>query len=271
LRENFADRLSATGEPIQDLVTNRTADDETIVRMAPSSRGIDNPTRAVHESKVLRQVVAELSQAVERDPVPETAGTPASEQSLTLYQGNRTVGRSIACHLDAIGLHHAEQLEASSLAPLRVSIDARVRPRVDQDPARGEDSVDLAQGIDHALRCNSSKCPRQQDHVECRVGIWQSLGRTDCETDVLNLRFAHGLPCGFDALGIGIQPINTRSQRRDAKRETAVATPQIQNAFTADEGLATPFPQLVEGPRPERRRHGRNLHADVADIADAAE
>jgi hypothetical protein len=49
--------------------------------MALTGRDVDDPLRAMHEAQVLAQVPTELSEVTERYAMPETAATPALEQS----------------------------------------------------------------------------------------------------------------------------------------------------------------------------------------------
>src|ERR1700716_921814 len=74
--------VSRTAKRFEELVADGTADDELVVRVALARRGVNDPVRSMHEAQVLPQVVAELSEAAERDEMPETAATPAAEQSL---------------------------------------------------------------------------------------------------------------------------------------------------------------------------------------------
>ena len=96
------------------------------------------------EAQVLGEVLAELGQAIERDPVPETTTTLALEQSVAHNARDRTIRPSIGGELEPVRPHYPEALEAVNFPALAVREDARVRPRVDQDPARREDPVNLS-------------------------------------------------------------------------------------------------------------------------------
>src|SRR5437879_1842439 len=79
----------------EELVADGAADDELGVRMAPARRAVDDPLRTMHEAQMFRQVVAELSEVVEWDAMPETAGTPALEQSVAHHARDRQIRRSV--------------------------------------------------------------------------------------------------------------------------------------------------------------------------------
>jgi len=63
--------------------------------MALAHRGVDDPLRAMHEAKMLPQVLAELSEVAEWDAMPETARTPALEQSIAHHARDGAIGRSV--------------------------------------------------------------------------------------------------------------------------------------------------------------------------------
>jgi hypothetical protein len=112
--------------------------------VAPARRLVDDPRRAVHEAQVLAEIRAEIRQAVEWDPVPETAATPAPEQALAHHSGDRTIRRLIVGELDAVRPHSSEHLKTSRPATLDVRRDSRLRSGVDEHPAGHEDSMNLA-------------------------------------------------------------------------------------------------------------------------------
>src|SRR5213596_3775094 len=68
--------------PLEDLEANPATDHERFAGMASPGLLVNDPLRAPHEAHVFREVVAELSQAVERDEVPEAALGLAPEQAL---------------------------------------------------------------------------------------------------------------------------------------------------------------------------------------------
>src|SRR5437899_12857212 len=125
----------------EELVADGAADDELVVRMALARRAVDDPLRTMHEAQMFRQVVAELSEVVEWDAMPETAGTPALEQSVAHHARDRQIRRSVVRELQPGGLHDSEALESPRLPALRVRQNARIRPGVDQGPAGCENPV----------------------------------------------------------------------------------------------------------------------------------
>src|SRR5439155_21350211 len=143
--------VSRTAQRFEKLVADGTADDELVVRMALARRGVDDPLRAMHEAKMLPQVLAELSEVAEWYAMPETARTPALEQSIAHYARDCVVGRSVVGELQPGGLYDSEALESPRLPALRVRLNPRIRPGVDQSPTGCENPVHLDQGIDHAL------------------------------------------------------------------------------------------------------------------------
>ena len=91
--------VSRTAKRFEELVADGTADDESVVRVAPARRGVDDPVRSMHEAQVLPQVVAELSEAAEGYEMPETAATPALEQSVAHHALDGTIRHSIVREL----------------------------------------------------------------------------------------------------------------------------------------------------------------------------
>src|SRR3981081_4498925 len=87
--------VSRTAKRFEELVADGTADDELVVRVALALRGVNDPVRSMHEAQVLPQVVAELSEASERDEMPETAATPAAEQSLAHHPRDGAIRRFV--------------------------------------------------------------------------------------------------------------------------------------------------------------------------------
>jgi hypothetical protein len=59
--------------------------------VTPACRLVDDPVRAVHETQVLPEVVAEVKQALEWDAVPEAAVALAPEQALAHHPRDRTI------------------------------------------------------------------------------------------------------------------------------------------------------------------------------------
>ncbi|TMG10125.1 MAG: hypothetical protein E6I00_13770 [Chloroflexi bacterium] len=76
--------------------------------------------------------------------MPETAAPSALEESLANNARNSAIRRSIVDEFGAGRVNDAEALESAGLLTLRVRQDARVRPRVDQDPAGRENPMNLA-------------------------------------------------------------------------------------------------------------------------------
>jgi hypothetical protein len=93
---------------------------------------------------VFPKVLSERSQAGEMDAVPETAATSTLEESLANNARDSAVRRSIVHELGSRRVNETEELESASLLSLRVRKDARVRPRVNQNPAGRENPVNLA-------------------------------------------------------------------------------------------------------------------------------
>jgi hypothetical protein len=153
--EDLADGLSANR--LEELVANSAANDELVIRVTPARCLVDDPPRAMDKAQVLSQVLPKFRKAVKRDTVPQATTTHAPKQSIANNHGDRVIGRSIARELGPGRHHNAEPLKSSDLATLHVSEDSRVRPRIDQHPTRREDSMNLAEGIDHALSCHASK------------------------------------------------------------------------------------------------------------------
>lgn len=98
----------------------------------------------MNESQVLLEVLTQSCQVVERDAVPEPPTTPASEKSFALRARDGAIGRTVVGQLEAVGPRYAEALEAAFAAALRIRWDSGVRPRVDEDSMRREDSVNLS-------------------------------------------------------------------------------------------------------------------------------
>ncbi len=70
---------------------------------------------------------------------------------------------------------------------------------------------------------------------------------------------------GSNHIWVGINPVNTCRETRDAKRQAAIAAPKVQNTLPAHEAYAAPLPELVLGPRPENPGDGGDEFAGVAD------
>ena len=257
--------VSRTAQRFEKLVADGTADDELVVRMALARRGVDDPLRAMHEAKMLPQVLAELSEIAEWYAMPETARSPALEQSIAHYARDYVVGRSIVRELQPGGLYDSEALESPRLPALRVRLNARIRPGVDQSPTGCENPVHLDQGIDHALWSDSSKCPREDHQVEGCIWIRQMLRRARGEAHVSNTRLARVPFRGSNGLGVGINSLNPCGERRDPERQAAIAAPEIQDALPAHERRAAPLPELVVRTRAESRRQCGDVPAEAAD------
>src|SRR5260370_5449129 len=171
----------------------------------------------MHEAQVLRQVLAEIGETAEWNAMPETAATPALEQSLAHHQRDRAIRRSVVHELEPRGVHEPEALKSSRFRALHVRRDAGIRPGVDQRPAGCENPVNLAQGIDHARSRDSSKRPREDHHVEGRVWIRQMLRRAGRESHVSNAGLARVPFGGSNRVRIRIDTVNTLTQRRAAQ------------------------------------------------------
>src|SRR2546425_8249248 len=118
--------------------------------------------------------------------MPETAATPALEQSFAHHARDGLIRRSVVRELQPGGLYDPEALESPRLPALRVRRNARIRPGVDQGSAGCENPVYLDQGIDHALARDSSKCPREDHHVEGRIWVRQLLRGAGGEAHIAN-------------------------------------------------------------------------------------
>src|SRR3989441_3683423 len=187
--------------------------------------------------------------------MPETAATPALEQSFAHHARDGLIRRSVVRELQPGGLHDPEALESPRLPALRVRRNARVRPGVDQDPAGCENPVYLDQGIDHALSRDSSKCPREDHQVEGCIWIRQMLCRAGGEAHVSNTRLARVPFRGSNRLRVGINSHNPCGERRNPERQASIAAPEGKDALPADEPRAAPPPELVVTMRAESRRH----------------
>jgi len=214
---------------------------------------------------VLPQVPAELSEVAEWYAMPKTAGTPALEQSVAHHARDRPIRRSVVRELQPGGLYDPETLKSPRLSALRVRLNARIRPGVDQDPAGCENPVYLDQGIDHALARDSSKCPRENHHVEGRVWIWQMLSRAGGEADVSNTGLARVPFRGSNGLGVRINSLNPCDERCDPERQAAIAAPEVQDPLPAHERRAAPLSELVVRTRAESRRQRGDVPAEVTD------
>src|SRR2546425_8177531 len=204
--------------------------------------------------------------------MPETAATPALEQSFAHHARDGLIRRSVVRELQPGGLHDPEALESPRLPALRVRRNARVRPGVDQDPAGCENPMYLDQGIDHALARDSSKRPREDHQVEGCLWIRQMLRRAGGEAHVSNTRLARVAFRGSDGLRVGINSINACGERRDPESQAAIAAPEVQDALPPHERRAAPLPELVVRTRAESRRQCGDVPAEVADgvLCDAA-
>jgi len=219
----------------------------------------------MHEAQMLRQVLAELSEVAEWDAMPEMAGTPALEQSVAHHARDRPVRCAVVGELQPGGLYDPEALESSRLPALRVSPNARIRPRVDQGPAGCENPVHLGQGIDHARSRDSSKCPREDHNVERRIWVGQVLRRAGGEAHVWNTGLARIPFRGGYGLRVGINSLNPYGERCEPERQAAIAAPEVQDALPAHERRTAPLSELVFRTRTESRRQRGNVPAEVAD------
>ena len=95
----MAARCFAELQRFEELIANGTADDELVVRMALARRAVHDPLRAMHEAQVLRQVLTKFSEAAEWYEMPETAATPALEQSLAHHALDRAIRHSVVREL----------------------------------------------------------------------------------------------------------------------------------------------------------------------------
>ena len=85
------------------------------------------------------------------------------------------------------------------------------------------------------------------------------------EAHVSNTGLARFPLRGGNGFRVGIDPVNTCGERRDAERQAAVAAPEVQHALPAHEGPAAPLPELLVRMRPESRRQRGDMSANVAD------
>lgn len=85
--------------------------------------------------------------------------------------------------------------------------------------------MDLAEGMDHALACDSSKSPRKDHHVEGAVPVRKSLRRADGKASVTRTGTARAVLRAGDAFGVGVETLHVSRERRDADGEPAVAAP----------------------------------------------
>ena len=91
------------------------------------------------------------------------------------------------------------------------------------------------------------------------------LRRAGDEAHVSNTSLARFPLRGGNGFPVGINPVNTCGERRDAERQAAVAAPEVQHALPAHERQAAPFRELLVRVRPESRRQHGDVPADVAD------
>src|SRR5215472_12509103 len=101
--------------------------------------------------------------------------------------------------------------------------------------------------MDHALLGDASKGPGQDHHIEGGLAIGELLSRTDAKANVSYTGLAGVLPRRCDRLWIRIDAVHSRRERRDPKREAAVATPEIEDALPSDETFAAPLAELAQG------------------------
>src|SRR5688572_4332178 len=132
---------------------------------------------------------------------------------------------------------------------LRIREAARVRPRVDEDPARPEDPVDLLQGIDHAPSWNASERPRQKHDVEMLVGERQLLRHAHLEPRVRRADLARLLTREPYRPGIRIDSDDLRRVGRAPERHAAIAAADIDHALATDQADPAIFSELVLGRR----------------------
>ncbi len=91
----------------------------------------------------------------------------------------------------------------------------------------------------------------------------QTLRRSGGEAHVSDAGFAR-VPSGSgDGFRVGVDAIHSCGRPRDPKGETAVATPDVQDALVAHEPVAAPVLQLDLWKRPESRSRGRDVIADI--------
>src|SRR6266576_1932568 len=121
--------------------------------------------------------------------------------------------------------------------------------------------------MDHALSCDASKRPRKNHHVEGPIWIRQMLCRADGEARVSNTGLTRVLLRGSNSLDIRIEPVDAHGDRRHTERETAIATPEVQDALPAHEPLAAPLAELVDGARSKRRGERGDVLPEVSDQA----
>jgi hypothetical protein len=57
--------------------------------------------------------------------------------------------------------------------------------QIDQEPVGLEYAVSLEEGMDHARLGHSSECPGKDDGVERRVGVFETLGLADAESNTV--------------------------------------------------------------------------------------
>src|SRR5256885_8495191 len=208
----------------------------------------------MHEAQVLPQVPAELSEVAEWYAMPETAATPAFEQSFSHHARDRPVRRSIVRELQPGGPYKSEALESPRLPALRVCENTRIRPGVDQRSAGCENPVYLDQGIDHALARDSSKRPREDHQVEGLIWIWQMLCRAGGESHVSNTGLARIPFRRLNGRRVGIDAVDSLGQRRDPERQTPITAPEVQDPLPAHQPRAAPLFELGPRMRAKSRR-----------------
>ena len=117
--------------------------------------------------------------------------------------------------------------------------------------------------MDHALSGDSSKRPGEKHHVEGFIRVWQSLRGTDGKPHVADALLARCLSCGGYRVGVWIETLHSGRQRRDTQRESSVAAPQIEDAFTPNQARPAPLAQLMNRIGSERGRERWKVSSDV--------
>jgi len=117
---------------------------------------------------MVREVIVELPDILERDRVPQAAPPSRVKELAPQDIADRTVGHRVV-HFGQPLCTDRPDHPAAGTRGAHACRDARIRARVDEDTSVNEDPVGLLEGIDHALVRNSSERPREDHHVERRV------------------------------------------------------------------------------------------------------
>jgi hypothetical protein len=78
----------------------------------------------MHKAQMLAQVLAKFGETAERNEMPETAATPALEQSIAHDLSDRAIRRLVVGNFQPGGLHDPEALESARFPALRVRQNA---------------------------------------------------------------------------------------------------------------------------------------------------